>query len=288
MQKIAALIIAAVTLLFTFPAYSAPLPPIDAEAACVMDVKSKKILFAKDEAKIMYPASTTKIMTLMVALEKGKLSDPVTVSSRATSYGEASMELKPGDKLTLQDLLYGIMLVSGNDAAEAVAEHVGGGNRDKFIGWMNEKAASIGTANTHFSNPHGLPDPINHYTTAYDLALITAQGFANPQFTAFTTVPKKDVTLASGRKLHMETYNRLLGAYQGANGVKTGFTNDAGLCVVASAKRNDVQLIAVVLNSDNRWNDAKKLLDYGFENMEDQASSKLIAPKPPRGKNSGI
>lgn len=285
MQKIAALIVAVFTILVSLPAYAAlpPLPGIEAEAACVMEVNTKKVLFGKDEAKIMYPASTTKIMTLMVALEKGKLADPVTVSSRAASFGEASMELNPGDRLTLKDLLYGIMLASGNDAAEAVAEHVGGGNPDTFIGWMNEKAQKIGTANTHFSNPHGLPDPINHYTTAYDLALITSQGFANPQFTAFTNVPKKDVVLASGRKIHMETYNRFLGMYQGANGVKTGFTNDAGLCVVASAKRNDVQLIAVVLNSDNRWNDAKKLLDYGFESYE-QASTKLVAPKPKGGK----
>lgn len=281
MQKIATLIVAVFMIMLSLPVQAAlpSLPRIEAEAACVMEVNTKQVLFGKDESKIMYPASTTKIMTLMVALEKGKLSDPVTVSSRAASYGEASMELNPGDRLTLQDLLYGIMLVSGNDAAEAVAEHVGGGNREKFIGWMNEKATAIGAANTHFSNPHGLPDPFNHYTTAYDLAMITSQGFANPQFTAFTTVPKKDVVLASGRKIHMETYNRFLGMYQGANGVKTGFTNDAGLCVVASAKRNGVQLIAVVLNSDNRWNDAKKLLDYGFESY-DPAATKLIAPAP--------
>ena len=242
-------------------------PAVLAETACVMEVGSKKVLFGKDEAKIMYPASTTKIVTLMVALERGKLDSAVTVNSRAVDYEGSSMELQTGDRLTLDDLLGGLMIASGNDAAEVIAEVVGGGKREQFIAWMNEKAVQAGALKTHFSNPHGLPDPYNHYSTAYDLALITSHGFANPQFAYFANLRQRDVVTANGRKIRLQTHNKFLNQYNGANGVKTGYTNDAGLCLVASAKRNGVQLVAVVLNSDERVRDAIVLLDYGFQTV---------------------
>lgn len=268
MRNLICAVMVLLVMLWPFAGETAPVtvPVLEAEAACVMEVTGKTVLYGKDEHKIMYPASTTKIVTLLVALERGKLTDSVTVDRQAADCEGSSMELAAGEKLTLEDLLYGLILVSGNDAAEAIAEHVGG-NRDTFISWMNDYAARLGTVNTHFSNPHGLPDPYNHYTTAADLALIASSGFRDPRFVRFVNARQEEVVLATGKRIHLETHNDILRTYPGANGVKTGFTNDAGLCVVASAKRNGVQLVAVVLNSEDRWEDATKLLDYGFQKL---------------------
>ena len=239
---------------------------IEAEAAIVIVAKDKRVLFGKKPDSIMYPASTTKIMTLITALEAGNLDTPVIVSPQAAACEGSSLELSNGDKLTLREALYGMMLVSGNDAAEAIAENVAG-SIPEFVHMMNSTAEKIGAHRTHFSNPHGLPDPINHYTTAYDLALITAYGMQNPVFAKVVGTSEHDVRFLDGHKHHVSNTNKLLRLYPGADGVKTGFTNDAGECLVASATRNNVQLIAVVLNSENRWDDAAKLLDYGFHQM---------------------
>lgn len=244
---------------------SAAVPPdIGADAGCILNMQNKQFIFEKNADSIMYPASTTKIMTLLVALEKGDLDSLVTVSSAAAGCEGSSLYLNAGDTITLRNLLYGMMLVSGNDAAEAVAEHVGG-SIDGFVEMMNAEAKRVGATRTHFSNPHGLPDPGNHYTTARDLALITAYAYSVPEFREIVSHDRKQVYFAIGHSREVFNTNRLLKYYDGANGVKTGFTNDAGYCLVAAAKRDGIQLIAVILNSDSRWDDAANMLDYGFQ-----------------------
>lgn len=245
---------------------SVPTPEVEAEAAVLMVGNSKQVLFAQNPDGFMYPASTTKIMTLLTALESGDPKSIVTVSSRAAACEGSSLDLTGGDKLTLSNAMYGMMLVSGNDAAEAIAENVGG-SIPKFVKMMNDNAEKIGAKNTHFSNPHGLPDPYNHFTTAYDLALIAEYAMQNPEFAKIVSTKEYNVSFLNGKKTHVSNTNRLLKTYPGANGIKTGYTHDAGDCLVAGAKRGGVQLIVVILNSDHRWSDATKLLDYGFAQL---------------------
>jgi len=243
-----------------------PVPVIGSETAILMQAGEKQILFEKDAHKIMYPASTTKIMTLITALKHGNLNDTVVVGPGPLEVEGSSLELRLLDRLTLRELLFGLMLVSGNDAAQAVAESVGGDSGRKFIGWMNEDAENIGALRTHFSNPHGLPDPINHFTTAYDLALITDAGFKTRGFEEYVSTPYHTVMFQNRAKgVPVVNTNKLLVTYPGANGVKTGTTRAAGRCLVSSARRGDILLIAVVLNGgENVFRDSALLLDYGF------------------------
>jgi D-alanyl-D-alanine carboxypeptidase (penicillin-binding protein 5/6) len=244
-------------------------PPIEAQAAIVMDAETKTVLYEKEPDKRMFPASTTKIMTFMLAQKLGSLDSTVTVSSKAAGCEGSSLELASGDRIRLRDLLYGLMLVSGNDAAEAVAEHIGG-SIPRFVRQMNDEAAAIGARNTHFVNPHGLPD-LGHYTTAYDLALITAQALRNPEFSKVSSTKSTTITFVNGKTRRLDNTNKLLGNYQGVNGGKTGYTEAAGDCLVAAANRGGVQLIVVVLNDDERWTDAKNLLDFGFKLLNPSA-----------------
>ena len=241
-------------------------PQVGAEAAVVMVAGTNQVLFEKNASAIMYPASTTKIMTLITALEKGDLASIVTVSPRAAAVDGSSLDLRPGDKLTVRNMVTGLMLVSGNDAATAIAEHVAG-SVPAFVALMNAKAAKLGAINTHFTNPHGLPDPINHYTTAYDLALISAYAMNNPDIVKIVSTREADIPFLNRKEVHVTNTNKLLKTYPGINGLKTGYTREAGDCLVAGARRNSVQLITVVLNDDNRWTDAAALLDYGFQQL---------------------
>ena len=243
-----------------------PSPQVDAEAAVLMVANSKQVLFAKKPDGFMYPASTTKIMTLLTALENGDPDSTITVSPSAAACEGSSLDLKAGDKMTLNNAMYGMMLVSGNDAAEAIAENVAG-SIPQFVQMMNANAEKIGAKNTHFSNPHGLPDPYNHFTTAYDLAIITDYAMKNPDFAKIVSTKEYDVNFINGKKTHVYNTDKLLKTYPGADGVKTGYTNDAGECLVAGAKRGGVQLIVVILHSEHRWSDATKLLDYGFAQL---------------------
>jgi D-alanyl-D-alanine carboxypeptidase (penicillin-binding protein 5/6) len=238
-------------------------PKVEAEAAVLMIAGTQRILYAINPDAIMYPASTTKIITALTALEKGKADSVVTISGSAAVCDGSSLELQPGDRLRLRDLLYGMMLVSGNDAAEAVAEHIAG-SVPAFVALMNAKARQLGAASTHFSNPHGLPDPTNHYTTAKDLAVITSQALQNPEFRKIVATRDFSVPLLNRPPLQISNTNKLLKSYPGANGVKTGYTEAAGDCLVAAATRGSVQLVVVLLNDDERWTDAANLLDYGF------------------------
>lgn len=240
-----------------------PAPNVGAEAALLMVANTRRVLYAVNPDAIMYPASTTKMMTLLVALERGNLDSIVTVSPEAASVDGSSLDLRTGDRLTLRELLTGMMLVSGNDAAEAVAEHIAG-SVPAFVDLMNARADKLGLAKTHFSNPHGLPDPVNHYSTAADLARIAAQGLQNPEFAKIVATREYTVHFLNRPAMHVTNTNRLLKFYQGATGVKTGYTDAAGDCLVASARRGGVQLIAVLLNDDDRWTDAPQLFNYGF------------------------
>ena len=254
------------TIIFLFQAVALaalPAPKVEAEAAVLVDAATGRILYAVNPDAYMYPASTTKIMTALVALEKGKLDSVVTVSRRAASVDGSCLELKAGDRLSLRDLIQGMMLVSGNDAAEAVAEHIAG-SVPAFADLMNAKADKMGLSHTHFSNPHGLPDPNNHYSSARDLAVIAAEALKNPEFARIVAVKDYTVPLLNRPYLRASTTNRFLRTYPGATGVKTGSTQAAGDCLVAAAKRGNTQLIAVLLNDDERWDDAANLMNYGF------------------------
>lgn len=209
-------------------------------------------------------ASTTKIMTALVVLDAADPMDVVTVSSRAASVGESEAGLVAGQSYTVQRLLEAMLVHSGNDAATALAEHVGG-DVDGFVALMNEKAAELGLTHTAYTNPHGLDEP-GHHTSAADLATLSTLAMADPRFASIVGMERVDVT--TGTKVTaFETSNKLIGSYEGATGVKTGWTNDAGYCLVASARRGAISFVAVVLGTsseDERFDQAEELLDWGF------------------------
>lgn len=259
----------------SIPVDKKKIPYINALAAVVIDTRSGRVLYEKQAYSRRSMASTTKIMTAIVAIEKGNLTDVVTVSKRAASIWGSDIKLREGEKLSLRELLYGLMLKSGNDAAIAIAEHIGG-SVEGFCEMMNRKAEELGCKNTNFKSPHGLDMP-DHYTTAYELALITRYALNNPTFAKI--VATHDTTI-TGRALH--NTNELLGAYPGADGVKTGYTGQAGRCLVTSATRSNWKIISVVLGSPTRnarAESSKSILDYAFDNYKQYTilkSGKLI------------
>ncbi|WP_237266963.1 D-alanyl-D-alanine carboxypeptidase family protein [Thermoclostridium stercorarium] len=233
---------------------------INARSAIVMDFESGRVLFEKNAYQKRPMASTTKVMTAIVAIENGNLDDMVTVSKNAASIHGSLMHLKAGETLTLRELLYGLLLCSGNDAAIAIAEHVGG-SMENFIKMMNEKAKEIGAFDTNFTTPHGL-DEVGHYSTAYDLALITRYALRIP---LFNEIVKTTSIQIGGR--YLQNTNEMLTSYPGADGVKTGYTGKAGRCLITSATRDGRRFISVVLYCDSRAQRAlssKKILDYAF------------------------
>ena len=212
-------------------------------------------------------ASTTKIMTALIALENSKLDRIVTVSEKAVGIEGSSIYLKGGDRYTMNDLLYALLLQSANDAACAIAIELGG-SIEGFADMMNEKAAALGLKDTHFENPHGL-DSENHYTTAKELALITAEALRNPDFKTIVSTYRKTISTVDGECVRtVVNHNKMLLLYEDAIGVKTGFTKKTGRCLVSAAERDGLTLISVTLNASNDWSDHKKLLDYGFEKYE--------------------
>lgn len=240
-------------------------PDITANAAIVMEASTGKVLYEKNGEERHYPASTTKMMTLILALENGNPDDVVTVSDNAANTEGSSMDLAAGEQMTMRDLLYGIALISGNDATVAVAEHLSG-SVDNFARLMTQKAHAIGAVNTNFVNSSGLPDP-NHYSTAHDLARIAVYGYKNPAFARIVGC-RHEVVSRDGWQQDLYNENKILRIYQGGNGVKTGYTIAAGRCLVSGAKRGNLQLIAVVLNSTDMWADSTALLDFGFSQVQ--------------------
>ena len=239
----------------------------NSKAAVLIDVASGRILYQKNMKQQLPMASTTKIMTAITAIEEGNLQDMVTASLRAQNTGGSSIYLQAGERLTMEELLYGLMLQSGNDAAVAIAEHIAG-SCEEFASLMNKKAAGIGAVNSNFVNPHGLDAP-NHYTTAEDLAKITAYALKNPEFKKIVATKQKKIPWWGRDYLRvLNNKNKILWQVEGGDGVKTGFTKKAGRCLVASATRDGWQLASVVLNCGPMWEESKALLEYGFENYE--------------------
>jgi len=234
-------------------------------AAGVLSTSDGRELWSRDVDEKRAMASTTKIMTAIVALENSSLDDTMAVTSSAGRVGESVAGLKTGDVFTIRTVLEGMLVKSGNDAAEALAIHVGGSEAG-FVKMMNDKAADLGLASTRFANPHGL-DAQDHHTTARDLAVLARYAMSNDEFRRIVGLPSVDLD-GQGPAPELETSNLLIGDYLGASGVKTGWTNDAGYCLVASAKRRDIELFAVVLGAStekSRFDQAESLLDWGFE-----------------------
>ena len=232
---------------------------LSAAAAILMDADSGEILFEKDAGRCMRIASTTKIMTALVALERAKLTDTITVTASHMVEG-SSMYLKPGETVTVEELLYGLMLCSGNDAALALADCCGG--LDAFVQAMNEKAAALGMKDTSFANPNGLDDE-NHYSTARDMAVLAAYAAEDPVFRRIC--PHKPATVG-GRS--MTNHNKLLRQIDGCIGMKTGYTKAAGRTLVSCAERQGRRLVAVTLCDGNDWADHKTLYEMGFAAYE--------------------
>jgi len=240
---------------------------LSAQYACVMDAQTGRVLYEKNAYEPHSMASTTKIMTALLALENTSQNETVTVSSHAAGTEGSSIYLKTGEVLPMEDLLYGLMLESGNDAAIAIAEHVGG-SVEHFADMMTKRAHEIGAKNTQFKNPNGL-DEDGHFTTAYDLALITRTALLNPRFVEIVSTKQKSVPVSEtsiARSFY--NHNKLLSLYPGCIGVKTGFTKKTGRCLVSAARRDHVTAICVTLNAPNDWNDHKVMLDYAFSCIE--------------------
>ena len=248
---------------------SAEEPNLNSRAAIIYDRNSKEVIYGKVENTKRKMASTTKIMTCMVVLEKGELTDTVIVSKKAAGTGGSRVGLKTGDKVSVQDLLYGLMLCSGNDAAVALAEHVGG-SVEGFADLMNEKARQLNLSNTHFVTPHGL-DNEEHYTTAYELAIMADNALKNNTFSSI--VGTKNITInINGKPRNLSNTNELLGSMAGVYGVKTGFTNGANRCLVTSCKIENLDIITVVLGADTkkfRTQDSIKLINYAMNNYKE-------------------
>ncbi len=239
----------------------------NSKAAVLIDVVSERVLYQKNMKQQLPMASTTKIMTAITAIEAGRLQDLVTVSLKAQNTGGSSIYLQAGEKLLLEDLLYGLMLQSGNDAAVAIAEHIAGSCVD-FARMMNRKALKLGALDTNFVNSHGL-DQKGHYTSAEDLARVSAYALRNPVFRKIVATKQKKIPWWGRDYLRiLNNKNKILWQVEGGDGVKTGFTNNAGRCLVASATRDDWQLASVVLNCGPMWEECTAMLEYGFENYQ--------------------
>ena len=241
---------------------------INSRIAIAYDRTSGTTIWGKNENKKTAMASTTKIMTAIVAIENSNLNDIVTISAKAAGTGGSRLKIKKGDKVSLNDLLYGLMLVSGNDAAVAIAEHVGG-SVEGFSNLMNEKAKELHLDNTHFVTPHGLDNP-EHYTTAFELAKIADYALKNETFAKIVGTKNCTITI-NGYPRNLTNTNELLGIMNGVTGVKTGFTNNAGRCLVTSVNRDNFQIITVILQADTkkiRTADSAHLIEYIYNNFE--------------------
>lgn len=237
-----------------------------AKASVVIDAFTGEIIYSKNCDECLPMASTTKIMTALLLCEYGSLDREIKVTKEMVTVEGSSMGLLPDDTVTLKGLLYGMMLPSGNDAANSTA-YVVGGSIEKFVEMMNEKASFLGLKNTHFETPSGL-DAEGHYTTAYELAKLAAYALNNNEFKA--AVQADSAVLYYGNPPYRRTltnHNKLLKSYDGLIGVKTGFTKKSGRCLVTAAERDNKRIVAVTLNDGNDWQDHKNLLDYGFSRL---------------------
>lgn len=251
-----------------------------ARAACIMEMETGRVLFACSMHDRLPMASTTKVMTALLAIELGDPESRVTCSKNAYGVPGTSIYLQEGETLTLREMLLGLMLASGNDAAVAIAEHIGG-TVEQFAAMMNERAREIGAVNTHFANPHGLPDEA-HYTTAYDLTLIAREAMKNDTFREIVSKQRASIPW-EGRtyKRQLNNKNRLLKDYEGATGVKTGYTSKAGRCLVFGAMRENMELIGCVLGCGDWFDEAARLMDGCYETY---SMMRVLAPTVSAGR----
>ena len=262
--------------------FFSPTLEVAARSAVLMNAMTGEILFAKEPNLRLPPASTTKVLTALVALDRLDPNARLPVSAQAASVAPSRIGLRAGEMVTMQDLMYGLLLKSGNDAAETLAE-AAGGSVYQFAGLMNAKAWQIGARNSHFTNPHGLPDD-DHYSTVYDLALVFRWAMHYPLFSDIVRTRTAALRIESGsgpygdwRMVPVHSTNRLLASYEGTRGGKTGFTFKARHCFVGEVDRGGIPLIVAIFNSPSRgtlWQDARNLLDYGFSRYG-------LAPPPP-------
>ncbi len=239
-------------------------------AAGALITEDGRVLWSRRSTDRRAMASITKVMTAVVAMENGSVDDLVTIPRASSTVGESTSFLRVGEGLPMGEVLEALLVKSGNDAGVAIAMHVSG-SEEGFVAKMNEKAVELGLERTHFSNSHGL-DEKEHYSTAEDLAVLVRYAMTKPEFRRI--VGQKTATIGTGKRAEkVQTTNLLIGNYAGANGVKTGYTSDAGYCVVDSARRGDIELYAVVLGTTNemkRFRDARDLLDFGFAHYRKQ------------------
>jgi serine-type D-Ala-D-Ala carboxypeptidase (penicillin-binding protein 5/6) len=247
---------------------------LTARAAVLMDAATGKIIYQKEADLRLPPASTTKIMTAILTLESGhSLAEKLTVSKEATRVPASKLYLRPGQSLTIEELLYGIMLASANDAAVVLAEGIGG-SLERFGELMTKKAHDLGAINSHFTNPHGLT-ATDHYSTAKDLAILFRYAMKNQTFREIVQTKFSSVTSTAlvrkkvvPRRISVRNHNRLLWNYDGALGGKTGYTHAALKCFVGAVQRNGTTLIVAILGARDQWGDTKRLLEYGFDNYD--------------------
>ena len=248
---------------------------ISSKTAILMDVGSGQILFEKNPHEKLPPASVTKVMTMLLIVEaldsgKIKLDDEVQISERASEMGGSQIFLEPGETQKVDDLLKGIAVASANDACVAMAEYVGG-SEEEFVAMMNNKAKQLGMNDTNFSNTNGLPIE-NHYTSAHDIAIMSRELLKHDKITKYLTTWMDQIVVGKKKTtIGLANTNKMIKHYQGATGVKTGFTQEAKYCLSASAKRGETHLVAVTLGApttQERFKDSSSLLSYGFANYE--------------------
>ncbi|OEF98499.1 D-alanyl-D-alanine carboxypeptidase family protein [Desulfuribacillus alkaliarsenatis] len=264
-KKVISIIIITCLLTISFKPMVVAAVSISAETAVLVDVETGRVLYSKNADKQMKIASLTKIMTAILAIENADLDDKVKTSKNAFGVEGSSIYLKLNEKMKLHDMLYGLMLRSGNDAATAIAEHVSG-SMDEFAELMNKKALELGMNGTMFSNSHGLDWGEGNYSTANDMGKLLAYSLRNPVFKEIVSTKVKKVPW-EGESYDRVFYNKnkMLSLYPGGDGVKTGYTKRAGRCLASSASKDDWQLATIVLNAPDWWRDSARLLDYGFE-----------------------
>lgn len=268
-----------VSLFFFLPEHGQAAPDVSAAQAILMDAESGQVLFEKDAFEARPIASITKIMTAILAIESGKMDEKATVSRNAIYTEGSSIYLEQGEKITIQDLVYGLMLRSGNDAAVAIAEHIGE-SEEGFVYLMNEKAMWLGMDQTHFTNPHGLDDE-EHYSSAYDMALLTREAMKNKQF---REISGSTSYLSENRSYSWRNKHKLVtGYYENATGGKTGYTKQTGRTLVTTAEKNGHSLIVVTLNAGNDWNDHIALFEWGFEELTENSPEKETEVKETAG-----
>lgn len=241
-------------------------PDVSAQSAIVIEQTTGKVLYEKNSRQLAYPASTTKIVTALLAIESGDLDRTFRVPGAAVGVEGSSIYLAAGERISLRDLVYGLMLRSGNDAAVAISCLVDR-STEAFVQKMNERVQAMGAMDTHFMNPNGLFDE-NHYTTAYDMAIIAREAMKNAEFKTIAGAKSWVANRGEGKYNHFYNKNKVVFEYSGGTGIKIGYTKRSGRTLVASAERNGMELICVVMNAPNWFNDSYRLMDYVFESFE--------------------